>query len=228
MTIQSYIAAIAVAFSVVLFFAPAAHAKDQPSTENEAPKPVIVIVQPGDNLSAIADAHNTTYVRLFNANDFIVNPDIINPGDEIRIPEPDEELSDRIAEPVAVVNYSGTPQSTYIQPTQHSPTTQSYASSSTGNSYYRGYCTWYAKERRPDLPNRLGNGGQWVANAAARGIATGSTPRVGAIAESPGHVAYVESVNGDGSVTISEMNGPAGFGVVGKRTVPANQFRYIY
>jgi surface antigen len=101
-------------------------------------------------------------------------------------------------------------------------------SSSAGNTYYYGYCTWYAKQRRPDLPNRLGNGGQWVANAAAQGYATGSAPRAGAVAETTGHVAYVESVNGDGTIVISEMNGPAGWGVVGTRTVPASQYRYIY
>ena len=100
--------------------------------------------------------------------------------------------------------------------------------SSAGNTYYRGYCTWYVKERRPDLPNRLGNGGQWAASAAAQGYATGSTPRAGAVAETTGHVAYVESVNGNGTITISEMNGPAGFGVVGSRTVPASQYHYIY
>ena len=66
-------------------------------------------------------------------------------------------------------------------------------------------------------------------NAAAQGYATGTTPRAGAIAEMPGHVAYVESVNGDGTLVISEMNGPAGFGVVGTRTVPASTyFGYIY
>jgi surface antigen len=74
----------------------------------------------------------------------------------------------------------------------------------------------------------LGNGGQWVANAAARGYATGTTPQAGAVAEIPGHVAYVESVNGDGTIVISEMNGPAGWGVVDTRTVPASQYRYIY
>lgn len=48
----------------------------------------------------------------------------------------------------------------------------------------------------------LGNGGQWVANAAAQGYATGSTPQIGAIAETAGHVAYVEAVNPDGTVVL--------------------------
>jgi surface antigen len=67
-----------------------------------------------------------------------------------------------------------------------------------------------------------------VSNAAALGYATGSTPSIGAIAEIPGHVMYVEAINGDGTIVISEMNGPAGFGVVGTRTISESSARYIY
>ena len=74
----------------------------------------------------------------------------------------------------------------------------------------------------------LGNGGQWVGNAAARGYATGSTPRAGAVAEIPGHVMYVESVNGNGTINISEMNYNGGLGVVNYRTISAASARYIY
>lgn len=102
------------------------------------------------------------------------------------------------------------------------------AMSSSGNTYVWGQCTWYAKNKRTDLPNGLGNGGQWVANAAARGFATGTTPQAGAIGEQPGHVVYVESVNGDGTVNISEMNYNGGVGVVHTRTVAASTFKYIY
>lgn len=34
----------------------------------------LVKVQPGDTLSSIADQNNTTYVRLFNANEKLTNP----------------------------------------------------------------------------------------------------------------------------------------------------------
>ena len=101
------------------------------------------------------------------------------------------------------------------------------AGSSAGNTYYYGYCTFYAKSRRPDLPNNLGNADTWVARAAAQGIATGSAPRVGAIGQQGMHVVYVESVNGDGTVTVSEMNFQ-GWGVTSSRTVPAGTFQYIY
>lgn len=98
------------------------------------------------------------------------------------------------------------------------------------NTYYGGYCTWYAKNRRPDLPNSLGNADTWLSRAAAAGFATGSTPQVGAIAYALTgymHVAYVEAVHSDGTITVSEMNF-AGFDIISTRTAPANQFSYIY
>ena len=229
MTIKSNLAAVAVAFSVVLFFGTAAQAKEQPTPKQVEDAPVKIAIQAGDTLSSIADAHGTTYVRIFNANDFLTSPDMINAGDEVRIPKADEQLPDRYAE-LAQQVVAAAPVVSQVTPTPASAPRGAapIASSSAGNTYYRGYCTWYAKERRADLPNMLGNGGQWVANAAARGYATGSVPRAGAIAEIPGHVMYVEAVNGDGTIVISEMNGPAGFGVVGTRTIAASSARYIY
>ena len=58
----------------------------------------MVTVAEGDSLSKIAEAKQTTYVRVFNANDKIANPDVINPGQELRIPAADEELPDRYAD----------------------------------------------------------------------------------------------------------------------------------
>lgn len=231
MKIRSSLTAIIAVFSVMLVLAPSAHAEEKKTTKkDEKPAPVMVTIQPGDSLSSIADANQTTYVRIFDANDFIANPDLINAGDQVRIPTADEQLPDRYGEMYsAPVVTTQTKASASTNTSVRRGAATISRGSSAGNSYYYGYCTWYAKQRRPDLPNRLGNGGQWVMNAAAQGYATGTTPRAGAIAEMPGHVAYVESVNGDGTLVISEMNGPAGFGVVGTRTVPASTyFGYIY
>jgi len=77
-----------------------------------------------------------------------------------------------------------------------------------GNRFSYGYCTWYVYNRR-SVP-WLGNAWEWFGQAQAYGWATGQTPKVGAIMvtweSSWGHVAYVESVNSDGSYTVSEMN----------------------
>ncbi|MBW3568882.1 CHAP domain-containing protein [Candidatus Parcubacteria bacterium] len=102
-----------------------------------------------------------------------------------------------------------------------------FSASSAGNTYYRGYCTWYAKSKRPDLPNSLGNANTWYSRAQALGLPTGSVPKPGAIGQQGMHVVYVEKVNGDGTIFVSEMN-YRGFGVVSHRTVPASTFQYIY
>lgn len=102
---------------------------------------------------------------------------------------------------------------------------------STANTYDAGYCTWYVKERRPDLPNNLGNANTWYARAEAQGLAVGSLARAGAVgtttAGAEGHVVYVESVNSDGTINISEMN-HTGWNEYDSRTVDASLFLYIY
>ncbi|HEY8761433.1 MAG TPA: CHAP domain-containing protein [Candidatus Dormibacteraeota bacterium] len=76
------------------------------------------------------------------------------------------------------------------------------------NRFAYGYCTWYVANRR-FIP-WLGNAIDWWPNARAYGQPEGQLPRVGAVMvtreSSYGHVAYVESVNGDGSWVVSEMN----------------------
>ena len=83
--------------------------------------------------------------------------------------------------------------------------------SGAANGFSYGYCTWWVAHKRP-IPWR-GNAYQWWWNAKAFGFAEGPTPRAGAILvmgisrSSPqGHVAYVESVNPNGSFLVSEMN----------------------
>lgn len=194
----------------------------------EAPKAQVHIVAGGETLSSIASKVGTSWQRLYAKNLQIADPNIIKPGDNITIPEPSEQLADRpVPSQAAVLSASSTSQ------TQQQTTGQSTArasvprGSSVGNAYYSGYCTWYAKNRRPDMPNNLGNADTWVARAASQGMATGSAPRAGAIGQQGMHVVYVERVNPDGTVFISEMN-YRGFGVVSTRTVPASTFRYIY
>lgn len=97
-----------------------------------------------------------------------------------------------------------------------------YASSAAGSYslYAQWNCTWWVALRwsqtgRPIMP-LLGNAAQWYSIAKADGldVSEGSgkinTPRVHAAAETIpwgyGHVAFVESINADGSVNLSEMN----------------------
>lgn len=202
----------------------------------------IVEIKSGDTLTSIADAHNTTYVRIFDANETLANPDIINAGDTVRIPTADEELPNRYGDftaasaaaavsyvaPVASASAPTTGTAAGANYTAAAPAPTVVRASSAGNTYYWGQCTWYVKERRPDLPNMLGNGGQWAGNAAAQGYSIGYTAVAGAVAEQPGHVAYVDSVNANGTMNISEMNYAGGVGVVHYRTVPTSGWTYIY
>ncbi len=63
--------------------------------------------------------------------------------------------------------------------------------------------------------------------AASSGYTVNNTPKAGAIMQTTqgyyGHVAYVEGVNSNGSVRVSEMNDGHGAGVVTSRTISANQ-----
>ncbi len=101
------------------------------------------------------------------------------------------------------------------------------------NGYDYGYCTWYVKVRRPDLPSNLGNASTWKSLASRAGFAVGNTPQAGAVIWTPprdyyGHVGYVESVNADGSVNVSEMN-TRGWAVRSTKTLsPEDAARYSY
>jgi peptidoglycan endopeptidase LytE len=87
-----------------------------------------------------------------------------------------------------------------------------------------GWCTYLPATKRVVTWN--GNAGDWYVNAQAQGYAVGPTPKVGAIMVTwesyLGHVAYVESVNPDGSWTVSEMN-YVGFNVMDLRTIKPGQ-----
>lgn len=204
----------------------------QPATDNEK-KEVKVTVAPGDSLSSIAEAHGTTWVRLFNANASIANPDVINPGDELRIPAEDEQLEDRYtaiaqAAPAApsVANASA-PATAPAASSARVAAPQTTSVANAGNRYTWGTCTWYVFNRKPNIGSFWGNAGNWLNSARNAGFATGSTPVPGAIGVQGNHVVVVESVNG-GTVSISEMNYGGGVGVVHYRTVPSSSFQYIY
>jgi surface antigen len=107
------------------------------------------------------------------------------------------------------------------------------------NGYDYGYCTWYVANRRAaaghPIPSNLGNASTWKALAIRAGLPVGNVPQAGAVIWTPprdyyGHVGYVESVNADGSVNVSEMN-TKGWAKVSTRVVPAadaSRYSYIY
>jgi surface antigen/LysM repeat protein len=108
-----------------------------------------------------------------------------------------------------------------------------------GNGYDYGWCTWHAANRRAQtgrpIPTNLGNAITWYSRAAGSGMAVGSAPQEGAVLwhgnlGGLGHVAYVEKINDDGSMLVSDMNYPI-WGAVTYRTVAPSEFgsyKFIY
>lgn len=185
------------------------------------PPPVIHTVVNGDNLTKIAKHYKTSVERLYAKNSNISHPDDIKVGQKITIPTATEALQQReIPRPVI---------ETARRVTNASSGSVQARGYIAGNSYYAGQCTWYAKSKRMDLPNNLGNANTWYARAAAQGYSVGYSPRAGAIGEALTgymHVVYVERVQGN-RVFISEMNYKGAY-VVSTRWASASEFRYIY
>lgn len=106
-------------------------------------------------------------------------------------------------------------------------------------TYAYGYCTCYAYFRRTQLGlpvgTNWGNASSWAYYASRQGFTVNRTPSVGAIMQNGGgygHVAIVEAILPNGSLSISEMNAyvsGGGWNVVSGRTVSAgNVGQYLY
>lgn len=226
MQIKNGLVALGAISTLMLFGGNTAEAKSTTTAKKEA-APVVVIVKTGDTLDAIAKENDTSYVRLFDANPLITNPDLIDVGNEIRIPTKEESLPDRHSAVLQAAAASVAAQQTTTY------TTQNYTTAPVNSSsYYVGngmWCTDYVHSKRPDV-SIYGNAGyNWMSSAQAAGKSTGSTPQTGAVAVTDGHVAYVESVNTDGSYVVSEMGWNYQAGNYNKRTVQAGAFGgFIY
>lgn len=102
------------------------------------------------------------------------------------------------------------------------------------------YTAWKVYQKNGYMPywGGVGNANQWPGNADRAGIARGSTPRAGSVgvifAGQYGHVVWVESVNSDGTINISQYNelnaGGPGWGNYSERynVSPRAYDTYIY
>lgn len=125
----------------------------------------------------------------------------------------------------------------YVAPVAKKGTSTTYYSrlyNTSSNPMPWGWCTWYAWQWRYDhgspLPGGLGNARYWASQLGSRGFTVDRTPAEGAVFVSQagyyGHVGIVTSVNSDGTITISDMNGAAGWGRVGSRVVSSSEWGY--
>lgn len=192
---------------------------------------IVYTAQDGDTIQSIAERYKASPERITSFNDLemaalkkdmrIIIPDGIKPAD----PAPAPAATGRTSSGQTTGSFSST-------------ANLANASASVGNKYAFGNCTWYAYERRAQLGRPIGsfwgNASTWAMNGAAAGFAVNRTPAPGAIMQNGGgyagygHVAIVETMNPDGSITVSEMN-YAGFNVISSRTIPAGQIgNYTY
>lgn len=95
------------------------------------------------------------------------------------------------------------------------------------------YTAWKVWSTGRFVPHFMGagNANQWPTTAAKHGISNGSTPKVGSVAIQYigyyGHSMYVEAVNSDGTIVVSDYN-LAWDGVYRKYTRSASGLTYIY
>jgi N-acetylmuramoyl-L-alanine amidase len=197
---------------------------------------VLYTAKDGDTIQAIASKYKSSPERIVAFNDLEVkgiskDVRIVIPGGSM----PETERPGYQAPATSssrIASYGGTT-SSYTGGVDFSR-----ASQSVGNSYAPGNCTWYAYERRAQLGRPVGsfwgNANTWAVNGMAAGFAVNNSPAPGAIMQNGGgygHVAIVEQVHPDGSVTFSDMNGVAGFNRVGTKTIDAGSaasYSYIH
>ncbi len=108
--------AITAAIALAGFFAAAySMPASAQASSTDSISTVNATVEPGDTLSAIASDHQTTYVRLYDANEEVKHPDVINPGQVLRIPAADEQLTSRPLPTAAVPAQPAAAQTTSVQ-----------------------------------------------------------------------------------------------------------------
>lgn len=207
---------------------PKVETKEETPKEVSKPKVITYKVQSGDTLSSIADKFDTTWERIWSKNKKLKDQDVIHVEQKLIIPSKDEKLKDRKPKVESTIKVTSTTTQGPNVAHRGSQTATEHVSGGP-NAYTYGWCTWWVKEKRPDIGSYWGNAGySWISSAQASGFSTGSTPRAGAIGVTSGHVVYVESVNGS-TINISEM----GWGYQANtspnyRSTSASQFTYIY
>ena len=198
---------------------------------------IVYTVKSGDTIESIVEKYGSNSEEIIALNDLEVSG--ISDGMRIIIKDGSLPETER-PEYVAPVRQTTT--------TSNSSYTYTYLGSSSvrqnievvgyfynlgGPWYTPGQCTQWAWYNRQDLP-LLGNANAWARNAAAAGYLVDNTPSAGAVLQTTagwyGHVGYVEAVNPDGSIIMSEMNYGIPYRVI-RSTIPASEvgnFNYIH
>jgi surface antigen len=197
----------------------------------------------GDTLASIVAKYGSNVDSITSVNNLNLNEQNIVAGTRLLLPDgktPAKTTTTTTTTPTTptssntLTSYSSSARTSSgsIAKTGNIFATPAYS----GNPNYLGECTYYAYNRRKQLGLRVqsgawGNANSWALSARSAGFTVNNIPSVGAIFQTTagyyGHVGVVESVNGDGTITISEMN-YAGWNVVDLRTITnPSAFTYI-
>lgn len=191
---------------------------------------IVYVVKAGETAEGIAEKYGSSAKEIIALNDLEVSG--VKEGTRIVIKDgvlPETERPEYVA-PVRYSTYS------YLGNTSERENIEVLGYYySLGGPYVSGQCTQWAWYNRQDLPGNLGNARDWARNAENYGYYVDQTPSAGAIFQTSagwyGHVGYVEGVNGDGSIVVTEMNyGYTPYRVV-RSTIPASKvgnFYYIH
>lgn len=189
-------------------------------------------VKDGETISSIVEKYGGNEAEIVALNDLEVSG--ISEGMRILIKGgslPEKERPEYVAPVVRTYTYTYT----YLGDTSERQNIEVIYQRFYGAG--GGQCVHWAYYMRPDLHElygwSLGNANTWAARATKSTV--DRTPAAGAIFQTSsgwyGHVGYVESVNADGSITVTEMNyGYVAYRVI-RSTIPADKvgnFNYIH
>lgn len=199
---------------------------------------IVYTVKSGDTPESVAAKYGSTAAEIIALNDLEVGG--LKEGARIVIKNgtlPETERPEYVAPRATTTTYRSTSYAySYLGNTseRQNITVLGYVYG-LGGPYGAGQCTQWAWSKRRDLPSTLGNANSWAYTAAAAGYTVNRTPSAGAIFQTSsgwyGHVGYVEGVNGDGSITVTEMNYGYSPYLVIRATIPASavgNFNYIH
>lgn len=179
---------------------------------------IVYTVKSGDTIESIVEKYGSNSEEIIAMNDLEVSG--LEEGARILIKNgslPETERPEYVApRPTVRTTY------TYTYLGGASSRTNMVCDASKG----AGQCTTWGWLKRPDLGFIKANANRWDDIARSAGLLVDRNPSAGAIFQSDsgwyGHVGYVESVNADGSINVSERNYRGCYGVL-YSTIPANE-----
>ncbi len=184
---------------------------------------IVYVVKAGETAESIASKYGGSAAEIIALNDLEVSG--VSEGMRILIKNgslPEKERPEYVAPVIRTYTY------TYLGDTS------TRVGLTCNRSLGAGQCTTWGWIKRPDLAFLRANANRWDDMARAAGLLVDKNPAAGAIFQTDsgwyGHVGYVESVNADGSINVSERNYSGCYGVLFS-TIPASEvgkFNYIH